>query len=413
MRIALSVTEFPTISQTFVLDHVAGLLAHGHRVEVQAARPVPARARLELDWLAHVPVHLPPLQPRAPWQRLLAAAWQLSLPTVRHPLQTCYLLTHPGEGGRLETLWHARALREHLARYELLHAHSGQNGRRLLPLLAAARLATPLVVTFHGHDVHGHLHRRPAGYYDGLFSRADALIVCSGFMRERLLALGAPADKLHLIPNPVAAGDFPYRPRQAPAPEAPVELLSIGRLVAFKGTATLLQALAGPALRVRNWRLHLVGDGPLRATLQAQAGEAGLGDKVLFHGALPRERIKPLMERSALYLGPAIRDAEGNTETQGVALLEAMAAGLPVIASAVGGIPETLGETAVALVPPGDVEALAAAIVSHLDQPTRWPAHSAAGRKRTLADYQPELWLNRLDSLYQSLLRSPSRGNPS
>lgn len=403
MRIALSVTEFPTISQTFVLDHVAGLLARGHRVEVQAARPVPAGARLELDWLAQVPVHLPPLQPRVPWQRLLAAAWQLGLPAVRHPVQTCYLLTHPGEGGRLDTLWHAKALREHLPRYELLHAHSGQNGRRLLPLLAAARLATPLVVTFHGHDVHGHLRRQSAGYYDGLFSRADALIVCSDFMRERLLALGAPAGKLHLIPNPVAAGDFPYRPRQAPAPGAPVELLSIGRLVAFKGTAILLQALAGPALSARNWRLHLVGDGPLRAALQAQADEAGLGDKVLFYGALPRERIKPLMERSALYLGPAILDAEGNTETQGVALLEALACGLPVIASAVGGIPETLGEAAAGLVPPGDPAALAAAIANLLDAGERWPVLSQAGRARVEHHYRNQDWLDRLERLYNSL----------
>ena len=415
MRLAIAVTEYPAASQTFVLDHVAGLLSRGHAVEVHALRH-PRQAVIDLAGepvLSQAPLRVTPARPAARLPRRLDALRQLALPMLRHPQRALRLMRGAGDGTPLDRGYEALTLWRDVASYQLLHAHSGQNGRRLLPLLAAARLRTPLVVTFHGHDVHGHLRGRPADYYRPLFERADALVVCSGFMRERLLALGAPAGKLRLIPNPVDAARFPWRERAAFVGR-PFELLSVGRLVPFKGTTVLLQALAQPALRDLDWRLHLVGDGPLRAALEQQARDSGLAGRVIFHGALPRERVLPLLERSDLYLAPVVIDAEGNTETQGVALLEAMAAGLPVIASAVGGIPETLGTAAAALVPPGDADALAAAIRDHLGDPDRGAARSRAGRERVLAHYQPAQWLDRLEALYQSLVTpiNPSGSSP-
>lgn len=412
MRLAIAVTEYPAASQTFVLDHVAGLLARGHAVDVHALR-YPRQAVIDLagdPLLSRAPLRVTPARPTPRLPRRLDALRRLTLPMLRHPLRALRLLRGAGDGTPLDRGYEALTLWNEVTHYQLLHAHSGQNGRRLLPLLAAAQLRTPLVVTFHGHDVHGHLRGRPADYYRALFERADALVVCSGFMRERLLALGAPADKLRLIPNPVDAARFPWRARGAVSGR-PFEMLSVGRLVPFKGTAVLLQALARPELREFDWRLHLVGDGPLRAALEQQVRDSDLATRVIFHGALPRERVLPLLERSELYLAPVVIDAEGNTETQGVALLEAMAAGLPVIASAVGGIPETLGTAAAALVPPGDPDTLAAAIRDHLSHPDRGAAHSRAGRERVLARYQPAQWLDRLEALYHSLTPSNHPGS--
>lgn len=407
MRLAIAVTEYPAASQTFVLDHVAGLLERGHAVDVHALRR-PRQSVIDLardPLLGRAPLLVTPTRPVPKLARRLDALRRLSLPALLQPRRALRLMRGAGDGTPLDRLYDALTLWRQAAQYGLLHAHSGQNGRRLLPLLDAARLRTPLVVTFHGHDVHGHLRNKPADYYRALFARADALVVCSGFMRERLLALGAPAAKLRLIPNPVDAGRFPWRER-GPVTGRPVELLSVGRLVPFKGTAVLLQALARPELRALDWRLQLVGDGPLRAALEQQVQDSGLSERVIFHGAQPRERVLPLLAQADLYLAPVVIDAEGNTETQGVALLEAMAAGLPVLASAVGGIPETLSDAAAALLPAGDADALAAAIRDHLQQPGHWAERSRAGRERVMAHYQTAHWLDQLEALYQSLTQT-------
>lgn len=396
MRLAIAVTEFPVVSQTFVLDHVTGLIARGYDAHIHArkasAEPVRHSEIADASLLART--RYLPLAPPSTLPRLVATLRLLRA----NPACFAALL----RGVRADfwpRLYAALPFRKDGPRYALIHAHFGQNGMRLLPLYDLGLLRAPLVVTFHGHDMHGYLADKPQDFHAELFARSAALIVCSAFMRERLLARGAPAEKLHCIPNGISVDRFAFRPRSAGT--GPAQLLTIGRLVPFKGHTHLLAALSTPLLAPRDWVLHVVGDGPLMQSLKAQA--APLGGKVVFHGALPREKVLQVLERADLYLAPAVVDNEGNTETQGMALLEAMASGLPVIASAVGGIPETLGEAAAALVPPGDAQTLARAIAALLDAPLSWAAHGRVGRARVKQHYGNAEWLNALEKLYATL----------
>lgn len=406
MRVALAITEFPSASQTFVLDHAARLIARGHVVSLhplklgETATAHASIARLGLmRQLRPAPPALP-TERSARWKALLHPAWR---GVLRHPLLVARFLLDRG-GHRLERLRRCLSFWDEAAGLDLVHAHSGYNGLRLLPLYESGYLVAPLVVTFHGHDVHAFLRDRPQDLYAALFARAAALVVCSAFMRERLLALGAPAGKLHLIPNGIDLAQLAFRPREARR-QGTLQLLTIGRLVSFKGTQHLLAALALPALRELDLRLHIVGDGPLKAALRAQAEAQGLGAKVVFHGACPRETVLALMAQCDLYLAPAIVDAEGNTETQGVALIEAMASGLPVMASAVGGIVETVGDTAAALLAPAEPEALAAAIAHWASDPAGALSQSLRARQRVEQHYSASLWLDRLLALYASARR--------
>ena len=408
MRIALSVTEFPAVSQTFVLDHAVGLIARGHEVELHALWPGSMQAlhadveRLGLMTRTH---YAPPRSAGAGTsRRLVALLGHCGLGLLMQPRLALHLLSARG-ASRYEQINGAFSFFQCRKRYDLIHAHSGQNGVRLLPLYAAGHLSAPLVVTFHGHDVHAFLRSRPPDFYDALFVRASALVVCSALMQQRLLALGAPEQKLHLIPNGIDVRQIAFRVRSKP-PTGSLQLLTIGRLVPFKGVQHLLSALALPALRALDLHLHIVGDGPLKAALQAQVEADGLAQRVSFHGACPREKVLPLIEASDLYVAPAIVDAEGNTETQGVALLEAMASGQPVIASAVGGIPETLDTTSAALIPPGDIEALAAAVQNLLLRPESWAALGHAGRERVERHYDRQTWIDRLEALYIQSVRN-------
>lgn len=400
MRIGLAVTEFPSASQTFVLDQACGLRDRGHHIDLHAlksGRLNRPHAGIERYRLLKS-TYLPPAQ-AAGLRQALALLRSHAHAMLLHPLLSLHFLLNRS-GYRLERLrlcisWFTRG-----RSYDLIHAHSGYNGMRLLPLYEAGYLRAPLVVTFHGHDVHAFLQHRPPNHYTPLFERASALVVCSDFMRRRLLELGAPVEKLQLIPNGIDLQQIPLRTASGPESK-PLQLISIGRLVPFKGLQVLLAALALPSLRAIDLKLHIVGDGPLKAELLAQAEAAGLRQRVVFHGACAREQVLSLLSASDLYLAPAIVDEHGNTETQGVALLEAMACGLPVIASDVGGIPETVGAAA-ALVRPADPEALAKAIATWAASPDSDAGER--GRQRVAGLYCATGWINALQTLYDRLV---------
>lgn len=402
MRIALAVTEFPSASQTFVLDHACALIERGHTVTLHALKVGnlrEAHASIEKFDLLNRSRYAPPKSlsshPLINLLWLIQKSWR---DLFIHPVLTTKFLCDSG-GYRVDRLRRCLSLWADGQNYDLIHAHSGYNGERLLPLYETGYLSAPLVVTFHGHDVFGYLQGRPSAHYQALFARASALVVCSDFMRARLLELGAPLQKLQVIPNAVQADQIPFLKRTKVRGES-VRLLSIGRLVPVKGLHNLIDALTQECLHGLEWQAHIVGDGPLRDALMTQVLNAGLGDRVVFHGACSREQVLSLIDHSDLYVAPAIIDANGHAETQGIAILEAMASGLPVIASSVGGIPETLGTAAAALIPPGDADALAAALHNLLLRPESWAALGRAGRERVERHYDRQTWINSLEALY-------------
>jgi glycosyltransferase involved in cell wall biosynthesis len=173
-----------------------------------------------------------------------------------------------------------------------------------------------------------------------LVAHADAVIVPSAFAHERLRALRAPLEgaRVHVVPHPVAAAAVPA------APPAGTYALIASRLAAEKGIAEAIDGCARAGLP-----LVVAGDGPLAGELRARAGEG-----VRFTGRVDDAELARLRAGAALAIVPT-RAAE----TFGLAAAEAMAAGLPVVASRAGALPELLDDDA--LVPPGDAAALAAA----------------------------------------------------
>lgn len=410
MRIALVVTEFPSASQTFVLDHACALIRCGHDVQLHALKVgnlSEVHADIEQFKLCSRSRCAPPKNtqssPALSFFQLFLKGWR---DLLLHPILTAKFL-RTRSGYRVERLRRCLTLWAQGPDYDLIHAHSGYNGERLLPLYEAGHLHAPLIVTFHGHDVFGYLKDRPLTHYQALFARASTLIVCSDFMRMRLLELGAPHQKLRVIPNPVQADQILFRAVTA-VTKRPLQLLTVGRLVPVKGLENLVEALAEPCLRALDLQVHIVGDGPLRDALTSSASEKGVADRVVFHGACTREQVMSLMRCSDLYVAPGITDIHGHAETQGIAILEAMASGLPVIASAVGGIPETLGDCAVSLVPSGDPAALAFAIAAWAAHPDRYQAISHNGRLRVEAVYSPARWINALEAAYDQAMEIQS-----
>lgn len=227
---------------------------------------------------------------------------------------------------------------------------------------------------------------------------------------ERVVRI--PAAKLQLIDNGVDTERFCAAAPVAGAREAwqddPDSFVigTVGRLQDVKDQATLIDAFAllRAELPEARLRLVLVGDGPLRAQLQARARERAVQDSVCFAG--PRSDVAPVMRSFSLFALSSI--AEGTPVT----LLEAMASGLPVVATAVGGIPDLVEQGVCGtLVPPQDPQALAAAIAPYVRDRALARRHGAAGRARVEQQYSMQAMLAAYVALYDELCQTKTTPN--
>ena len=185
-------------------------------------------------------------------------------------------------------------------------------------------------------------------------------------------------------------------PEPPPLPGGP-RLAIVGRLIPIKGHDVLLGALAVARAHVPGLALEIAGEGQLEPELRATVARLGLDDAVTFLGRVAP--VAPVLERAEIVVVPSFGEGFG------LVALEAMERGRPVIASAVGGLSEIVddGRTGI-LVPSGDVDALAEAIVELARDPARAAAMGAAGRARALDEFSQERCTERIEALYGAAL---------
>lgn len=280
---------------------------------------------------------------------------------------------------------------------ELVHAHwILPNG--FVAARAAAAAGIPFAATLHGSDV---FMAEKTGLLGSMARRALAgaahVTSCSADLRERLLAIGGRehAEKVLLVANgtdlsPAAAG------AGAAALDARLGavfagsaagggplVVAVGRLVDKKGFEHLLEAAPAILADRPGARLVIGGGGDLEEPLRRRAAELGLGDRVLLPGSLSHPEALALIARADVFVMPSVRDRRGNVDGLPIVVLEAMAAGRPVVASDVAGMPLAVvpGETGL-LVPERDPAALAGAVGALLDDPERARRLGEAGRSR-------------------------------
>jgi glycosyltransferase involved in cell wall biosynthesis len=264
----------------------------------------------------------------------------------------------------------ARLLRRERA--DVLHASSSKAG--VLGRLAALLARVPIRI----FTVHGWAFAAASGRSSTFYRWADRLMrplttatICVS-ENERAAGIAArtcDAERTVVIHNAVDVTGAPVARHEHPRPT----LVAVGRLKAPKDPVTLLRALA--KLGGREYEALIVGEGPDRTALEHLAAQLGLRDRVRFAGE--RHDVPKLLSGADLFV------LSSRSEGLPVSVLEAMAAGLPVVASTVGGIPELVedGETGV-LVRPADPDALAAALGDLLDDADRRRRLGKAGRRR-------------------------------
>jgi colanic acid/amylovoran/stewartan biosynthesis glycosyltransferase WcaL/AmsK/CpsK len=279
----------------------------------------------------------------------------------------------------------------------LIHAHFGWAAADAR--LAARRLGVPLVATFRGADLtifpgYKRLYRD----YRKLFRNLARAICISEFLADKLRAYGY-GRPIEIVPTGIRLGDFPFR--GAVPPGDSIRLLYVGRQVPYKGVDVLLRAFAAAVREEPRLVLDVLGDGQSRTENEQLARHLGLERRVAFLGAHPRSGVVAALRRAHLFVMPSMTVSSGQAEGLGNVQKEAMAIGVPVIATRNGGIPETIPpEHRDELVPPGDADALAQRILALAGRPETWPERAARARDWVEREFSWQLLARRLTRIY-------------
>jgi colanic acid/amylovoran biosynthesis glycosyltransferase len=413
MKIAFIVNRFPRLSETFVLNQITGLIDRGHTVEVFANEPAndPTVHQDVIDYgLLERTAYYNGYKatPRNPRKRLSSALAVVGEQARRHPVPLAHAFNVVRHGKRAASLRLLHEITPFLRRgpYDVVHAHFGTSGALGAFLQGIGALSGPLVTTFYGHDISSYVKANGPGVYGELFARGDRFLHISAYLRDKLLAIGCPPERIGLHRIGVDTDRFSFAPRTH-TPGEPIRLLTTARLVEKKGLEYAIRAVAIAGARVPGLRYTIVGDGPLRERLQKLIAELGLGERVELAGWRNQDEVRRLYAESQLFCLASVTASDGDEEGQGLVLQEAQAMGLPVVCTRHNGFPEGMrdGESGL-LVPERDVEALAAAIVELATHPERWPAMGRAGREHVEQHFDNDRLNDQLVAIYEDVVRT-------
>jgi colanic acid/amylovoran biosynthesis glycosyltransferase len=245
----------------------------------------------------------------------------------------------------------------------------------------------PYSFTAHGSDLHRDRHMLREKVSEAAFVAAISV-----YNKELIISecRGNYRQKVHVVHCGVDTEVFRARSHETPYEkgENPFMILCIGTLHEVKGQAYLIEACHQLQERGLNFECHFVGDGPDKKSLTELVEQAGLSDKVYFHGRLTQDEIARLLLDSDVLAAPSVPTRDGRREGIPVVLMEAMASGVPVIASQLSGIPELVNHQLTGLlVPPGDATALADALERYLEYPELRHRLGRAGREKVVGEF--------------------------
>ncbi|HKY32793.1 MAG TPA: glycosyltransferase family 4 protein [Candidatus Polarisedimenticolia bacterium] len=406
MRIAYLVSLFPKLSETFILRELLALADRGHELTILSLKserePVVHEQARPLLGSAIYPRYGRPMAAAAlhfAWRRpgaLAGVVMRIAAAHRSHPrLLFTSLALIP------IALLFARRLRGE--RVEHLHAHWATHPATTAWIIHRMT-GIPYSVTGHAHDLFLPNPMLPLKLRESSF-----FATISEFNRAILIQRCGPAalEKLRLVRCGLPIGEFPLRPAAARGPgDGEVTVLSVGRMVDYKGFDVLLRACSWLRAEGRAVRCVLAGDGPERSALRELASKLQVPAE--FPGPLAQDGVAALMRQADLFVLACVRGRDGQQDGIPIVLMEAMAAGVPVVSTKLSGIPELVIDRRTGLLAaPGDDEHLARAMGRLLDDPPLAASLAAAARAHVEKEFDLAVSASALEREFERSARRP------
>ncbi len=358
MRLGYLYSRYPVLSQTFCDTEMLALERLGFELEIGSVYPPLTSLRHEHIACLRAPIHYAPPQEILKISEKTAKTngnWPRDL-VERHERK--YGPDVKAEQRARNALYFA----DHFKRRGVDHVHVHFANRAAHTAMFLKEISgIPFSVTAHGQDF-----MKDLGNDDLLreiCAAAEFVAAETDYSRD-LLRQRCPdsAAKIQRVYNGMDLTRFPAPNYEASINQAP-RIISIGRLVAFKGFEYLIDACAELARQGLEFTCEIIGDGPLRGDLEAKIRKVNLSDRVRLLGSLSQGAVLAKLRSADVFALASVTDAQGASDVFPTVIIEAMAAARPVVSTRLAGIPESVvhGETGL-LVPPGDTMALAEAL---------------------------------------------------
>ena len=398
MRLGYLYSRYPVLSQTFCDSEMLELERLGFELVVGSIYPPHTTMRHEQAKRLHVRVqYAPPQAVLRIWERdaKTRGAWPAGLVDLH---EQKYGPRYKAAQRARNALYFADLfVREGV---EHFHVHFANRAAHTA-LFVKALSGIPFSITAHGQDFMTDL-----GNDDLLREICEAaeFVAVETDYSLGLLAEKCPASaaKIHRVYNGIDLQDFPVA--TLPLIKDTPEIVSVGRLVPFKGFDQLIEACSALAQRSIRFKCGIVGEGPEQEKLQSRIDNLQLGASVQLLGALPREAVFQKMQESDIFALAATRDSAGGSDVFPTVILEAMAAARPVVSTAIAGISEAaISEETGLLVAPNDIAAFADALERLIRDPTLRMTFGQNGRARLEQQFEIRQTVRPLLGLLESM----------
>ena len=406
LKIAFILNVFPALSETFILNQITGLLDLGHEVDIFTIYRGNSRK----------------VQEEIKIYNLLSRTHYPKMPTIKswHNLKIISLIIsnfHKNPGSIFRTLTVLKYRRDalglkllpvcfaHFRRniYDIIHCHYGPNGNLGVLLKELGVIRGKVIATFHGYDIRRGL-KHGQGIYYPIRTKGDLILSISKFNRMQLEKLGFDTSKIADHPVGIDLEKFPllWQNRNALSQREPTKILTVARLVREKGLEYGIKSIK--VLLKNNPNLHvqynIIGNGILQEQLKECVTKLGLNGIVKFLGEMDQTGVSKQMQEAHIFLLPSIEEALP------VALMEAQATGLPVVATDVGGVSEVVTDGRSGyIVPAKNPLAIASKLEYLIENPGIWPEMGNYGRRIIEDKHDIKILNKRLEEIYYDLIR--------
>jgi len=402
MNIIFIVDTFPSISETFVLNQITGLMDQGHDVKILAGcRPTDRDFHKDIQsyCLLKNTFYFND-KPSNKFVRVMEAFVLILLNLHNNPLaifNSLNIFKYGKEALSLNYLYKVMLFLG-MGKIDIILCHFGPNGN-IGALMREMGIQAKVLTMFHGYDIRRGIHDG-GKIYKKLFKYNDKILSICRYNYKHLLDFGAHPQKIVTHPVGINVNKFPYEAKNRKQNSKKI-VISVARHVSEKGLNYGIDAIKVLVDQYghKHIKYQIIGEGPLTLDLQTKVSDLKLKDHVEFIGAQQQAGVASLLQRADIYLLPSVAEALP------VVLMEAQAAGLPVVASNVGSVDEIVldGKTGY-IVEPKDVSQIALKLDYLLKNEKTWQEMGRSGHAHIEEKYNISTLNKRLESLFQELL---------